>query len=76
MLRENPLSELTNYIKQMDASEQSRLLRQFKRRDASLKARALDKKQRALAKGRKLLTEVEIAAIVRSIRKANAQKKT
>ena len=76
MLRENIPVELVAYISRMEVSEQNSLLKQLQLRDTLIKAKELDKNQKAFIKGSKRLSDDEIVAIVRSIRKRNAKSKT
>ena len=76
MVKDDPQTELIAYIRELDSSEQISLLKQLKLRKALAEARALDKKLRVKNKGKKLITDDEIAAIVRGIRKRNAKSST
>ena len=67
-----------DYVRRMDEGEQKRLLSVLKKNDLYKRAAALDKKQRAFNKGKRLLSDEEIVKIVRDVRRkrANAGKRS
>jgi len=73
MFIEGANTELVSYISRLHESEQNSLLKQLKLREALLRARELDRKQKFSNNGMQVLSSDEIVSIVRNVRKKNAK---
>lgn len=75
MFKEDTQNELIGYISRMGEGERKRLLESLKKQEVYKKVVEADKKQRAFNKGKKKMTDDEVVAIVRQIRRKNARKR-